>query len=63
MDDAPSAIDVEKANTNLEDLFDDEDDSDNEFASSAPQVKSEEALHPAATLYATPSLWKPITNI
>ncbi|KAF2108702.1 DNA primase small subunit [Lophiotrema nucula] len=41
MADAPDPAVEEKTKVNLEDLFDDED-SDGEFASSAPQVKSEE---------------------
>ncbi|KAF2661740.1 prim-pol domain-containing protein [Lophiostoma macrostomum CBS 122681] len=47
MADAPASSDEEAAKTkvNLEDLFDDED-SDNEFPSSAPQIKSEEASQP-----------------
>ncbi|KAF2195499.1 DNA primase small subunit [Zopfia rhizophila CBS 207.26] len=41
MSDAPSPAKAEKTNVNLEDLFDDED-SDPEFSSSVPGVKSEE---------------------
>ena len=55
MDDAPSSSEpaaavVEKPKVNLEDLFDDED-SDEEFPSSAPGVKSEEDLSQPAPLY------------
>lgn len=55
MDDAPSpapaaAPPAEKAKASLEDLFDD-DDSDGEFASSAP-VKSEGEASQPAPLYA-----------
>ncbi|KAF1963438.1 DNA primase small subunit [Byssothecium circinans] len=50
MEDAPTPAEADKAKVNLEELFDDED-SDGEFASSAPQVKSEEeeSSQPAAT--------------
>ena len=41
MADAPGLAVEEKTKVNLEDLFDDED-SDGEFTSSAPQVKSED---------------------
>ena len=51
MEDAPSPAEVNKAKTNLEDLFDDED-SDQEFPSSAP-IKSEEDLSQPKALYAT----------
>lgn len=55
MDDAPSPAAAEKPKVNLEELFDDED-SDEEFPSSAPAVKSEEELSQPAPLYvcATP---------
>ncbi|KAF2800589.1 eukaryotic and archaeal DNA primase small subunit [Melanomma pulvis-pyrius CBS 109.77] len=47
MADAPSPAEADETKVNLEDLFDDED-SDQEFASSAPQFKSEEeASQPA----------------
>jgi DNA primase small subunit len=49
MDDAPSPPAVEKPKVNLEDIFDDED-SDGEFASSAPAVKSEEESSQSAPL-------------
>jgi DNA primase small subunit len=49
MDDAPSATAMEKPKVNLEELFDDED-SDDEFPSSAPGVKSEEELSQPAPL-------------
>ncbi|KAF2445814.1 prim-pol domain-containing protein [Karstenula rhodostoma CBS 690.94] len=49
MDDAPSLGEAEdSAKVNLEELFDD-DDSDGEFASSAPVKSEEEASQPAAT--------------
>jgi hypothetical protein len=52
MDDAPSPpAAAEKPKVNLEELFDDDDDSDGEFASSAPAVKSEEDLSQPAPLY------------
>jgi DNA primase small subunit len=50
MDDAPSATETEKPKVNLEELFDDED-SDDEFPSSAPGVKSEEESSQPAPLY------------
>jgi DNA primase small subunit len=50
MDVAPSPP-PEKPKVNLEDLFDDED-SDDEFPSSAPVVKSEEESSQPAPLYA-----------
>lgn len=50
MEDAPSPpAPAEKSRTNLEELFD--DDSDGEFASSAP-VKSEEEASQPAPMYA-----------
>lgn len=53
MDDAPSAGEAgDRAKENLEQLFDDDEDSDGEFASSAPVKSEEEASQPAATLYA-----------
>ena len=58
MEDAPSpapAAPTEKSKTNLEELFDDDDDSDGEFASSAP-VKSEEEASQPAPMYATHSI-------
>jgi DNA primase small subunit len=42
MSDAPSPLEAEKTKVNLEELFDD-DDSDDEFASSAPPVKAEKS--------------------
>jgi DNA primase small subunit len=50
MDDASSATGTEKPKVNLEELFDDED-SDDEFPSSAPAIKSEEDLSQPAPLY------------
>ena len=50
MDDAPSLTVAEKPKVNLEELFDDED-SDEEFTSSAPAVKSEEESSQPAPLY------------
>jgi DNA primase small subunit len=50
MDDAPSATETEKSKVNLEELFD-EEDSDDEFPSSAPGVKSEEDMSQPAPLY------------
>ncbi|KAF3035668.1 hypothetical protein E8E12_003835 [Didymella heteroderae] len=48
MDDAPSpAAPTEKPKVNLEEIFDDDDDSDGEFASSAPIKSEEEASQPA----------------
>ncbi|KAF2711645.1 prim-pol domain-containing protein [Pleomassaria siparia CBS 279.74] len=53
---SPAAPEADSVKVNLEDLFDD-DDSDQEFASSAPQVKSEEdpsqLSQPAAPLNVT----------
>jgi DNA primase small subunit len=56
MADAPSSQDgeAEKAKVNLEDLFNDED-SDNEFSSSAPQLKSEEVSQPIPLYVYSPS--------
>jgi DNA primase small subunit len=53
MEDAPSppTTAADKPKVNLEELFDDDDDSDGEFASSAP-VKSEEEASQPAPLYA-----------
>jgi DNA primase small subunit len=51
MDDAPSPAAAEKTKVSLEELFDDED-SDGEFASSAP-VKPEEDASQPAPMYAT----------
>lgn len=51
MDDAPSPPAAEKPKVNLEALFDDED-SDDEFPSSAPAVKSEEESSQPAPMYA-----------
>jgi DNA primase small subunit len=50
MADAPSPSEAEKAKVDLEDLFDDED-SDVEFPSSAPQIKPEEELSQPAPMY------------
>jgi hypothetical protein len=50
MDDAPSPAAEQKPKVNLEELFDDED-SDEEFPSSAPVVKSEEESSQPAPLY------------
>jgi hypothetical protein len=50
MDDAPSSAAEQKPKVNLEELFDDED-SDEEFPSSAPVVKSEEESSQPAPLY------------
>ena len=52
MEDAPTTADVKDTKANLEDLFD--DDSDQEYSSSAP-VKTEEDAPEAKTLYATPT--------
>lgn len=46
MEDAPTPATAEKPSVNLEDLFDD-DDSDEDFPSSAAQVKEEEPSQPA----------------
>lgn len=46
MDDVPSAPTESKSKTNLEALFDDED-SDGEFASSAPVAKEGQSSQPA----------------
>jgi DNA primase small subunit len=51
MDDAPSSTAEQKPKVNLEELFDDED-SDEEFPSSAPVIKSEEESSQPAPLYA-----------
>jgi DNA primase small subunit len=52
MDNAPSPVEAgAEDNANLEELFED-DDSDGEFASSAPVKSEEDASQPAATLYA-----------
>jgi DNA primase small subunit len=54
MEDAPSpADDLAKAKVDLEALFDNED-SDQEFSSSAPQVKTEEDLSQPAPVYSPP---------
>jgi DNA primase small subunit len=53
MDDAPSPAAEAKPKVNLEELFDDED-SDEEFPSSAPVLKSEEELSQPAPLYIRP---------
>jgi DNA primase small subunit len=50
MDDAPSPAAEQKPKVNLEELFDDED-SDEEFPSSAPAVKSEEESSQPPPLY------------
>jgi DNA primase small subunit len=47
-------IEEEKEKTKLEALFDDMD-SDEEYGSSAPQIKSEEPSQIIPTLYCTPS--------
>lgn len=54
MDDAPSLAGAEKPKVNLEELFDDED-SDEEFPSSAPVVKSEEESSQPAPLFVRPT--------
>jgi DNA primase small subunit len=51
MDDAPTPAVVEKPKVSLEELFDDED-SDEEFASSAPAPTSQDDLSQPAPLYA-----------
>jgi DNA primase small subunit len=56
MDDAPSPAVAEKPKVNLEELFDDED-SDDEFPSSAPVVKSEEESSQPAPLFVQPILF------
>lgn len=65
MEDAPSpAAPAEKAKVSLEDMFDDdEDDSDGEFASSAP-VKSEEESSQLAPVFVhdPPSKTRPLTQ-
>jgi DNA primase small subunit len=53
MEDASSPVAAEKTRVNLEELFDDED-SDGEFASSAPVKPEEEASQPAPMYAATP---------
>jgi DNA primase small subunit len=53
MDDAPSPAAEAKPKVNLEELFD-EEDSDEEFPSSAPVLKSEEELSQPAPLYIRP---------
>lgn len=53
---AAAEAEAEAAKVNLEDIFDDDDDLDDEFTSSAPQanIKGEEtSQQPAATLYAS----------
>lgn len=52
MEDAPSPTEAEETKVNLEELFEDED-SDPEFSSSAPQIKSEEESSQPTTLCAT----------
>jgi hypothetical protein len=53
MEDAPSpAAPAEKSKVDLEDMFDDDNESDGEFASSAP-VKSEEESSQPAPVYVT----------
>jgi hypothetical protein len=52
MDDAPNPATAEKPKVNLEALFEDED-SDDEFPSSAPAVKSEEESSQPAPMYVT----------
>jgi hypothetical protein len=61
MDDAPSPAATEKPKVNLEELFDDED-SDEEFPSSAPAVKSEEELSQPAPLYVHATPPRPAAN-
>ena len=51
MEDAPSPVEEKSTKADLEDLFD--DDSDQEFASSAPVKLEEDASQPKA-LYAAP---------
>jgi hypothetical protein len=53
MEDASSPVAAEKTRVDLEDLFDDED-SDGEFASSAPVKPEDEASQPAPMYAATP---------
>jgi DNA primase small subunit len=53
MEDASSPVAAEKTRVNLEELFDDED-SDGEFASSAPVKPEEEASQPAPMYAVTP---------
>jgi DNA primase small subunit len=60
MDDAPSPAMAEKPKVNLEELFDDED-SDDEFPSSAPVVKTEEESSQPAPLFVQPMSY-PYTN-
>ena len=55
MEDAPTPAVAEKPKVNLEELFDDED-SDEEFPSSAPVPTSQEDLSQPAPMYA------PLTN-
>lgn len=50
MDDVPGLAAEEKPKVNLEELFNDED-SDDEFPSSAPAVKSEEESSQPAPMY------------
>ena len=54
MEDAPTATAVEKPKVNLEELFDDED-SDEEFPSSAPASTSQEDASQPAPMYAPPT--------
>ena len=53
MEDASSPVAAEKTRVDLEELFDD-DESDGEFASSAPVKSEEEASQPAPMYAATP---------
>lgn len=53
MENAPTPPAAERPKINLEELFDDED-SDEEFASSAPAIKSEQELTQAAPMCASP---------
>lgn len=64
MEDAPTSAAADKAKVNLEELFDDED-SDGEFASSAPPPTSQEDASQPAPMYAPPievHSWPPLTS-
>jgi len=54
MEDAPAPAAADKAKVNLEELFDDED-SDDEFKSSAPVAISQEDASQPAPMYTTPT--------
>jgi len=66
MDDAPTPAAADKSKASLEELFDDED-SDEEFASSAPAPTSQEDASQPAPMYAPPvevlHPWPPLISI